>query len=111
MSIEDRINELTSDEVFVSGMFEAKTPSELMTLFAEYKIELDNITPEEVFANIQKTKNGELQEDELENVSGGAIPLGLVVFCASSPLGAMVLTGAAAVALVGCAYYFYKKKK
>lgn len=63
------INELMGNEEFNAKMHEAKTEQEFITLLNEYGVE--NVA--EVYKEFMDTisKDGELNEEELDSVSGG----------------------------------------
>lgn len=67
---EQQIQELFSDEAFVTSILEMETPEEVQAALADKGLELSL----EEISSIQNTLNtneGELSEDELENVAGG----------------------------------------
>lgn len=112
MTIEQRIQELVSNESFVEGIFTASTPDELLRIFDEFKIELDGISKEDAYESVQRIKNEELQADELEDVSGGVAISTLMMFGSPWIPGGPIILGAVAVgALAYRAYYRYKKRK
>ena len=74
MTIEEKIQELLSNEQAVEGLLNAKTPDELMKALADNNIVLEDVTKEEAFAAFQKANSDEISEDELEAVSGGVNP-------------------------------------
>lgn len=111
MTINDRIQELIADEAFAKGIFEAGTPDELMKVFAEYRIDLEDMTKEAAFESIQKAKSDELLENELDDVSGGGIFTTMLFYTAPYVPGGAIVVGAVAVgALAYYAYRRYKKK-
>ncbi len=78
---EERIKELFSDEAFVNSILEMETPEEVQKALAEKGIDL---TIDEI-CTIQKSlsqSDGELSEDDLENVAGGSIIATLIIVAA-----------------------------
>lgn len=109
--IEKKIQELTSNAAFAEGMFEAKTPDELMEVFAAHQVELEGVNKEDAFASVQRVKTGELLDTELDNVSGGIIPWWTVYAVNFVPGGALIVGAAAVGALAYGAYRYYKKNR
>jgi len=110
MAIEEKIQELVTNEEFAEGMFGATTPDELMKVFAEHHVEISGVTKEEAFTKVQQIKSGELLEDDLENISGGVMAPILLVTCV--PGIGWAAAGALAIgALATAAYHYYKKRK
>ena len=77
---EERIKEVFSDEEFVKELFSKETPEEAKALLEEKDIDFsveDLIKLREILvAKLQKSEGseeGELGEDELEDVSGGTL--------------------------------------
>lgn len=76
-----RYEELAKDQAFLNALADAETPEAMQKLFADHGIEL---TMDEVNAFIRLAENGksgELNENDLANVSGGCDPLtsGLII--------------------------------
>lgn len=105
------INELIKNEEFKAAASKVETVEAAVELCKAYGVEL---TGEEIVSAIKKSQDCELKEEELENVAGGGIvaatyALGFIF--GMSPLGALVLCGAAVAVGVGLAVYDSKKKK
>lgn len=105
------IMELVMNEEFKAAAGKVETLEEALELCKAHGIE---ITAEELVEAIKKSQNDELNEADLENVSGGGITaavyaLGFVF--GMSPLGALVLCGAAVAGGVLLAVHDAKKKK
>lgn len=115
MTANERIEELFNNEEVLEKMLFAETPDALMEVFAENNIVLEDVTKEEAFEAFQRAKNGELNEDDLEDVSGGvyfALKAGAIYLAVSgSVAGALcVVGGVAIIGLAAYAGYRYIKK-
>ena len=83
---EDRIKEIFSDEEFVKEFFGKETPEEAQALLVgkdidvsvEELIAIKNIVDEKVQA-AENGENGEICDDDLENVAGGMLLTGTAV--------------------------------
>ncbi|MBQ7283387.1 MAG: class IIb bacteriocin, lactobin A/cerein 7B family [Oscillospiraceae bacterium] len=89
---EERIKEVFSDEEFVKELFSKETPEEAQALLEEKDIDFsveDIIKLREILlAKIEQQasgEEGELGEEDLEEVSGGVLPL-FAVAAALAPL-------------------------
>lgn len=106
--MEANIKTIMENEKLMQGIAEVTTPEEMMKLFSENNIELEEgLTPQEAFDCIQKGKNGELNEKELEDVNGGVIGTAVAV----STVGCFVLAGAALSFLGGFAYEKFRRRR
>lgn len=99
------IKELVMNEEFKAAASKVETLEEAIDLCKAYGVE---ITGEELVEAIKKSNSEELSEEDLDNVAGGGITaavyaLGFVF--GMSPLGALVLCGAAVVGGVLLAKY------
>ena len=99
------IKDLMSNEDLVVGIVEATTPAELGEVLKRNNIQLeDGMTLEEAFQAMKAENNGEITEEALDDVSGGALLTAMI--------GATIyLCGGTAMlsALYGCAKAEYKK--
>ena len=96
----ERIKEVFSDEEFVKSLFELETPEEVQAALEEKEIEMTieeigqvrdlliryqegEFTEEELKALelVQNNEDGELSDEELENVAGGELIIGVLVVC------------------------------
>lgn len=89
------IKELVANEEFKEAASKVETVEEAVELCRSYGVE---ITGDELVDAIKKSHDAELSEEELDEVSGGGVvaavyALGFVF--GMSPLGALVLCGAA----------------
>lgn len=87
------IQGLLDNEVFIEKLVNAETPQGLAHVLDENHIALDGATPEEAFAEIQKRiadaqAGKELNEDELESVTGGAMGWGSAAAAVAGSAGA-----------------------
>lgn len=107
MTVDERVQELLNNDEVLGKMLYAESPDELMQVFAENNIVLEQVTKEEAFDAFQRAKNGELSEEELDNVSGGvyfALKAGAFYLAVSgSVAGALCVVGG--VAVIGLATY------
>ncbi len=70
---EQKMKEVFSDEQFVKSLLELETPEEVQKVLAEKEID---VTEEEIVKAREiliRYNNGELSEEELENVAGGGL--------------------------------------
>ena len=105
------IKEFVMSEEFKAAASKVETLEEAIELCKAHGVE---ITGEELVEAIKKSQNDELNEEDLENVSGGGITaavyaLGFVF--GMSPLGALVLCGAVLAGGVLLAAHDSRKKK
>ena len=102
---EERIKEVFSDEEFVKELFSRETPEEAKALLEEKDIDFsveDLIKLREILvAKMEAAENSEeaeLGDEDLEEVSGGVLPL-FAVAAAIAPL--VILGVVAAVCITG----------
>lgn len=105
------IKEFVMTEEFKAAASKVETLEEALELCKAHGVE---ITGEELVEAIKKSQNEELNEEDLDGVSGGGLTaavyaLGFVF--GMSPLGALVLCGGALVGGVLLAAHDAKKKK
>lgn len=96
---EERIKEVFSDEEFVKELFSKETPEEAKALLEEKDVEF---TVEEVIklkeiivAKLEAAENGEeaeLGDEDLEEVSGGVLPL----FAVAAAIAPLIILGTVA---------------
>ena len=108
MTVEEKIEQVFNNEEVLKNIFEAETPVALMQVMNDNGVVFEDVTAEQVFAEFQKAKNGELSEDELDDVNGGvylAVKAGAfyVAVAGGSVAGALCVAGG--VALIGLATY------
>ena len=71
---EKKIQEVFSDEAFVTTLFEAETAEEVQALVKEKGLEISLEEIEAIKSQLAKVNSGEgLSADELDDVAGGAI--------------------------------------
>lgn len=70
---EQKIKEVFADEAFVASILEMESPEEVQKALSEKGLEL-NLEEIHAIQNALSTTEGELCEDELENVAGGISP-------------------------------------
>ena len=98
---QSHIKEVFSDEVFVKGLLELETPLEVQAALKEKGIEMTEseilALRDEIEKLAERVRNGEeLSLDQLDDVAGGAVPLGLI-FLAVTGIGVAVTTGAGTI--------------
>lgn len=107
MTVDERVEELLNNDEVLEKMLYAESPDKLMQVFEENNIVLEQVTKEEAFDAFQRAKNGELNEEDLDNVSGGvyfALKAGACYLAVSgSVAGALCVVGG--VAVIGLASY------
>lgn len=69
----EKIQELLESEEFVNEIHGVETPEELIEAFKRHGVDMSMEELKELFAMAKKADGGELGEDELENVAGGAL--------------------------------------
>lgn len=92
------IKELVTNEEFKEAASKVETLEEAVELCKRYGVE---ITGEELVDAIKKSHSDELSEEDLEDVAGGGIVAGVYALgfvFGMSPLGALILCGAAVAA-------------
>lgn len=100
------IKELTENKEFLAGLVEAESPERLAKLFEENGVVLeDGISIEDAFKMIKEQEHAELDEAELEDVSGG---IGLLV--GLSAAGSLIVSAGMLSFLGGYAYQAIKKR-
>ena len=86
---EEKIEEVFSDEGFVKSLMELETPEEAQKALAEKDIDLSVNEIETISKMPQKKAEGELTDDELEDVAGGAIQLLVAIIGTAIAVGAI----------------------
>ena len=106
--MEEKFEKILENKDLMIGLVECKTPEELAKLFEENSIGLEEgLSIEDAFDLLKKSADNELSEDALDEVSGGAIGLGLALTTA----GLLVLSAGCISFLCGYAYQAYKNYK
>ena len=96
----ENMEKLMANEELLKGLVECTTPDELMKVLKDNSVELEKgLTPEKAFKAVKQYQTDELDEEALENVSGG-IALGVAL----GAVGAFVVAGGALCFLGGYAY-------
>ena len=112
MNKNERLNELLMDKDFQQKSLAVSTQEEVQSLFAEFGLELTAEEVEQFLIQLgqmlSETQSEELNEDDLDNVSGGAWSIVLTGAAASAfGIACGVTIGIGAVALGG--YIIYKQ--
>lgn len=93
-----KIEQALEDEAMLSALANAAGKAEIVALFADKGIEMDEEMAQDVYTRVHKIgENGELDEEMLDAVNGGVIHI----------LGAIAMIGAGAITFyitvkVGC---------
>ena len=72
----EKVSALLQDESFKGKLENAEDLDEVA---ASFRAEGIQVTAEELATAMDQTADGELNEDELENVSGGGVPLAILI--------------------------------
>lgn len=104
----ERIKEVFSDKEFIAQVFELETPEQVQELLREKDIDLTIEDIVDAKEYIEKHLNGEsdveeLTDKDLEDVSGGAVCLGLLIgglMLAAIGVGSAVVGGGVAAGAV-----------
>lgn len=93
---QEKIQEVFSDESFLKEIFSKDTPEEVQTILAEKDIELsieDILTLRKIIE--KKLNQGvELSDDDLEDVSGGVVVIGAIVYTVLPLIAATIICDA-----------------
>ena len=93
---QEKIQEVFSDEAFLKEIFSKETPEEVQTILAEKDIELsieDILTLRKIIE--KKLNQGvELSDDDLEDVSGGVVVIGAIVYTVLPLIAATIICDA-----------------
>lgn len=87
---DQQIKDLFSDQAFMNSILEMETAEEVQAALKEKGLDL-SLEEIGVIRESLNSENGELSEDELENVSGGSITVGIII-------GVAAICGAATLA-------------
>ena len=101
-NFEDKLKELSEDKEFIEKVCLADDPEQVKSLFLEKNIEMDDEAANAFVEKVRSMEGEEIDEEELENVSGGGIGAALG-FCALSTVGAWAIVGVAAGVVLGVA--------
>lgn len=106
-NFEDKLQELSEDKEFLEKVCSAEDPEQVKALFLEKDIEMDVEAANAFVEKIRSMDGEELDEEALENVSGGFLGL-----CAVGTIAAWAIVGAVAgIAIAALCLYAYKKLK
>ena len=93
---QEKIQEVFSDESFLKEIFSKDTPEEVQKILAEKDIELsieDILTLRKIIE--KKLNQGvELSDDDLEDVSGGVVVIGAIVYTVLPLIAATIICDA-----------------
>ena len=93
---QEKIQEVFSDEAFFKEIFSKDTPEEVQTILAEKDIELSIEDILKLRKIIEKKLNQgvELSDDDLEDVSGGVVVIGAIVYTVLPLIAATIICDA-----------------
>lgn len=104
---EEKLQELSEDKEFLEKVCSTEEPEQIKALFLEKDIEMDDEAATAFVEKLRSMDGEELDEEALENVSGGFLGL-----CAAGTIAACAIGGAlAGIALAAICLYAYKKLK
>ncbi len=110
ISFEEKVKELSEDKEFLEKVCTIEDPEQIKALFLEKDVEMDDDAAKAFVEKVRSMDGKELNEAELENVSGGVLGI-----CAVSTIVGWACVGAAGGVVLGVclvlAYYYYKKIK
>ena len=90
--VQEKINELFRDENFVSALCQAKTPEEVAAIFNANSVQMTAADAQQIMDYV--TQKEELDENALDNVSGGIVWTSVYVACFAIGVGAGLAHGA-----------------
>lgn len=102
--MDENLKKLMDNETFMNGLASVESADDLAKVLSENNVELDGVTVEEAFAQIQEQED--LSEDDLEKVSGG-----ILFTTALLATGAFVVGGGTLCFLAGAARGYYDRYK
>lgn len=93
---QERIQEVFSDETFVKELLSRETPEEVQKMLADKKIDLsiDDILKIRTIFEKKLDQRAELSDDELEDVSGGVVVIGAIVYTVLPLIAATIICDA-----------------
>jgi len=92
MDNEEKIKELLTDSEFAASLMELETPEEVQSALKAKGVELEIADIEAVRQALLSGSEGELGDDELENVAGGSLTI-MAALGIASIIGASVAGG------------------
>ena len=101
MEMTNKLMEIFGNEQFKAAVANVTTPEEMQKLIAEYGMELTVDDVIELCGQIVQAMNrgDEISEDELDNVAGGVVILGITFTVTQLVLLGVGATGAAALGI------------
>ena len=89
----NKLKELNDNQEFIEKMADVTSDAELQALFAAYGVEF---TEQEVHDMVAKAKDGEINADELDQVSGGVVAESVAAWTILTYSAGLVAKGAKA---------------
>ena len=109
-NVYEKIAEVLSDQSFYADNKDVKTPEELLAAVKQYVPEASNEEIDEILTQVSvqlNKENGELTEDDLDDVAGGVFTVAITVAGIVTAVKYAAAIGAAA----GTLYWYYKHRK
>ena len=96
MMNQEKIQEVFSDEAFLKEIFSKEIPEEVQSILAEKDVELSIEDILKLRKIIEKKLNQgvELSDDELEDVTGGVVVIGAIVYTVLPLIAATIICDA-----------------
>lgn len=93
---QEKIQEVFSDEAFLKEIFSKEIPEEVQSILAEKDVELSIEDILKLRKIIEKKLNQgvELSDDELEDVTGGVVVIGAIVYTVLPLIAATIICDA-----------------
>ena len=93
---QEKIQEIFSDEAFLKEIFSKEIPEEVQSILAEKDVELSIEDILKLRKIIEKKLNQgvELSDDELEDVTGGVVVIGAIVYTVLPLIAATIICDA-----------------
>ena len=90
--VQKKINELLADESFISALCQTKTAEEVAAVFNANSVQMTVAEAQQIMDYV--TQKDELDENALDNVSGGIVWSAVYVSCFAIGVGAGLAHGA-----------------
>ena len=90
---EEQLKQVLADESFVASLLDLETPQEVQAALKEKGIDLELADIEAVKRSVEQAQDGELSDDDLEDVAGGSISIGTVIAIGAAIVSVVKLAG------------------
>lgn len=113
--MEEKVKVLVQDEAFVKALINCDNPEDVQKLFADHGVELtlEEVTQMGKALEKMDPQSGELSEDDLEDVAGGALGIvmgGVITVIGSAIAGVAMGSLAAGVAAGSIGWNLLRRK-